>query len=78
MTRAPKEVVASEILREHLVRVLQEQIERTFNLDGQAAGMHLVADLLGRLDDRALRELAYQRGLTTEFDLEPDEVDRRE
>lgn len=78
MRNIPKGAEASAILREHLLRVLLEQIERTFSTEGQAAGLRLVAEVFGRLDDKALRELAYQRGLTTEFDLEPDESERRE
>lgn len=77
MKKTRKEVEASGVLREHLVRVLSEQIERTFSTEGQEAGLRLVAEMFRRLDDRALRELAYQHGLTTEFDLEPDETDRR-
>ena len=62
--------------REHLLRVLSELLERTFASEGQAATLRLMADLLRRLDGSTLRELAYQQGLTTEFDLEPEENEK--
>ena len=61
----------SDIGREDLVRLLADQIERTFNSEGQSQGLRLVEEMLLRLDDTALRELAYKRGLTTESEGEP-------
>ncbi|HJR35452.1 MAG TPA: hypothetical protein VJ817_10915 [Gemmatimonadales bacterium] len=61
----------SDIGREDLVRLLADQIERTFNSEGQSQGLRLVEEMLRRLDDTALRELAYKRGLTTESEGEP-------
>lgn len=61
----------SDIGREDLVRLLADQIERTFNSEGQSQGLRLVEEMLLRLDDTALRELAYKRGLTTESESEP-------
>jgi hypothetical protein len=61
----------SDIGREDLVRLLAEQIERTFNTEGQSQGLRLVEEMLLRLDSTALRELAYRRGLTTESESEP-------
>lgn len=60
--------------REDLVRVLADQLERTFNTEGQSSGMRRVEEMLLRLDESALRELAYRQGLPTEAEAEPDEV----
>ena len=62
----------SGIGREDLIRVLADQIERTFNEEGQTYGLRLVEEMLLKLDDTALRELEYRRGLTTEFERAPD------
>ncbi|HLB53881.1 MAG TPA: hypothetical protein VJK71_02105 [Gemmatimonadales bacterium] len=75
MIQPSKESEAELISKEHLIRVLSEQIERTFSSEGQSAALKLVGDLLRGLDASALRELAYQQGLTTEFDLEPDQAE---
>ena len=61
----------SEIGREDLVRLLADQIERTFSTEGQSQGLRLVEEMLLRLDSTTLRELAYKRGLTTESEGEP-------
>jgi hypothetical protein len=61
----------SDIGREDLVRQLADQIERTFNTEGQSRGLRLVEEMLLRLDSTALRELAYRRGVTTESESEP-------
>jgi hypothetical protein len=61
----------SDIGREDLVRLLADQIERTFNTEGQSQGLRLVEEMLLRLDSTSLRELAYRRGLTTESESEP-------
>jgi hypothetical protein len=58
---------------EDLVRLLADQIERTFNTEGQSSGLRLVEDMLVRLDQSALRELAYRQGLPTEAATEPEE-----
>jgi hypothetical protein len=70
--RPSKQAEAALARREHLVRVLSELVERTFTAEGPDSGQRLLAELLRRLDDTALRELAYQQGLTTEFDREPE------
>ena len=75
--RETKATEGQEIMREHLLRILLEQVERTFSTEGQAVGLRLVASLFERMDDAALRELAYRFGLTTEADLEPEAEDRR-
>jgi hypothetical protein len=61
----------TDIGREDLVRLLADQIERTFHSEGQSRGLRLVEEMLLRLDSTTLRELAYQRGLTTESEGEP-------
>lgn len=61
----------SDIGRDDLVRLLSDQIERTFNTEGQSQGLRLVEEMLLRLDSTALRELAYRRGVTTESEGEP-------
>lgn len=76
--RETKATEGQEVMREHLLRILLEQVERTFSTEGQGAGLRLVAALFERMDDAALRELAYQYGLMTEADLEPEEENRRE
>lgn len=70
--RTPKPTEAAVIAREHLVRVLLEQLERTFTTEGTAGGLRFVEQLLLHLDESALREYAYQHGIMTEFDLEPE------
>lgn len=75
--RTPKSEEAAGIRREHLLRVLSELVERTWSMEGQEAGRRQLHALLGRLDDTALRELAYRSGITTEADLEPGEGERR-
>lgn len=72
-----KPAEAAVVAREHLVRLLLEQLDRTFTTEGQEAGLRSVGDLLRRLDAAGLREYAYQHGLITESDLEPEhEPDR--
>ncbi len=73
MIRPSKKAEGELVSKEHLIRVLSEQIERTFSSEGQAAGLKLMGDLLRGLDESALRELAYLQGLTSEFDREPDQ-----
>ena len=73
--RNPKTVEAALIEREHLTRVLLEQMERTFGAEGSAGALALMEELLLRLDETSLREYAYLRGITSEADLEPDAVE---
>jgi hypothetical protein len=72
-----KATEASRIMHEHLVRILSEEVERTFSTEGQEAGARFVTGLFRHLDETALRELAYKFGITTEADLEPKEGERR-
>jgi len=58
--------------RQHLLRLLLEQFERTFTTEGHPAAFRAVADLLGRLDDDALRAYAYDHGIRSEEELEAE------
>ncbi|HEU5303233.1 MAG TPA: hypothetical protein VFU40_01205 [Gemmatimonadales bacterium] len=60
---------ADIISREHLVRVLLEQIERTFATDGRDKALQHIAGMLRRLDETALRALVYEQGLVEESEL---------
>jgi hypothetical protein len=60
---------ADIISREHLVRVLLEQIERTFATDGMDRGLQHIRAMLRRLDEAALRVLVYEQGLQDESEL---------
>lgn len=62
--------------RQHLVRRLLEQLERTFTTEGHEAALSVVTDLLGRLDDDGLRAYAYQQGIRSEDEFEGAEPDR--
>ncbi|HEY7502916.1 MAG TPA: hypothetical protein VH700_02365 [Gemmatimonadales bacterium] len=61
--------------REHLTRILLEQMERAYGTEGSAGLSRMLGELLRRLDDRALRDYALALGLTSELELE-DEPDR--
>ena len=58
--------------RQHLLRLLLEQFERTFTTEGQASALGVVTDLLERLDDDALRAYAYEHGIRGEDELESE------
>ena len=58
--------------RQHLLRRLLEQLERTFATEGQETALRVVSDLLERLDDDALRAYAYQHGVRSEDDFEEE------
>ena len=66
---------ADQISREHLIRLLVEQIERTFNVGGQRQALQKIADLLRGLDEPALRGLVYQQGLQSEEELTEAEIE---
>jgi hypothetical protein len=63
---------ASTASRQHLLRRLLEQLERTFSTEGYPAALRMVTELLERLDDDALRGYAYQEGIRTEDELESE------
>jgi hypothetical protein len=67
-----KPTQAAVIDKEHLVRLVLEQLDRTFSTEGQERGLRSVGDLLRRLDATRLREYAYMHGLITESDVEPE------
>jgi hypothetical protein len=66
---------AEIVSREHLVRLLLEQIERTFNTEGQVQALQQVAAMLRSLDQPALRGLVYRQGLQGEDELVEPEAD---
>lgn len=61
---------SAEIDREHLTRVILEQMEHAYGTEGTAGLSRLLGELLRRLDDRALRDYALALGLTSELELE--------
>lgn len=69
-----KATEADIISREHLVRLLMEQIERTFATNGREQGLQQIAAMLRNLEEPALRALVYQQGLQAEDELlEPEQ-----
>jgi len=66
----PTEALAAS--RQHLLRRLLEQLERTFTTEGQETALGVVTDLLERLDDDALRAYAYQHGIRSEDEFEEE------
>ena len=70
-----KATEAELVSREHLVRLLVEQIERTYAADGPDRALQHITDILRGLDESALRGLVYSQGLQGEdelTELEPD------
>lgn len=63
---------ALAISRQHLLRRLVEQLDRTFTTEGQASALQVVTDLLERLDDDELRAYAYQHGIRSEDEFEEE------
>jgi hypothetical protein len=55
--------------RQHLVRLLLEQVERTFSTEGSQKAMQDLANLLRRLDERTLRALLQAQGVADEDEL---------
>ncbi len=70
-----KSAQADVISREHLVRLLVEQIERTFATNGRAQALQKVAELFRGLDETALRALVFRQGLQNEAELTEPEAD---
>jgi hypothetical protein len=68
--RRPRAAESASIDREHLTRLLLEQMERAYGSEGTASLSRLLGELLRRLDDRALRDYALTLGLTSELELE--------
>ena len=55
----PKPVEADLISREHLSRLLVEQLERTFCTEGSHKALYELRNLLRRLDESTLRALVH-------------------
>jgi hypothetical protein len=70
-----KSAEADFVSRDHLIRLLVQQIERTFAADGRDQALHEVADMLRGLDEAALRTMVYRQGLQTEDEMTEPEVD---
>ena len=66
---------ADQISREHLIRLLIEQIGRTFDIRGRDQTLQNIADMLRRLEEPALRGLVYQQGLQSEEELTEAEIE---
>lgn len=72
MPREPLPPEDRRTSREHLLRLLLEQFDRTFSTEGHAAALPVVTELLERLDDDELRAYAYRHGIRSEDELEAD------
>jgi hypothetical protein len=68
--RSTKATEGSAVEREHLTRLLLEQMERAYGTEGRPGMTRMVTELLRRLEDSALRDYAYSLGLTRERELE--------
>ena len=66
---------ADQTSREHLIRLLVEQIERTFHIDGPKQALQHLAEMLRGLDEPALRGLVYQQGVQSEEELTEGEIE---
>jgi len=73
--RSSKRSEADQISREHLIRLLVEQIERTFDIQGRDQTLQNIADMLRGLEEPALRGLVYQQGLQSEQELTEAEIE---
>lgn len=68
-----KAAEADMVSREHLVRLLVEQIERTATLEGRNRAMQQIAEMLRSLEEPVLRGLVYRQGLQDEDEMtEPE------
>jgi hypothetical protein len=72
-----KATEAETIAHEHLVHLLLEQIERTFETGGRDEGLRQVGAMLRQLDASALRALVYGQGLQDESELTESENEPR-
>ncbi len=68
--RSTKATEGSAVAREHLTRLLLEQMELAYGTEGRPGMTRMVTELLRRLDDSALRDYAYSLGLSSERELE--------
>ena len=60
--------------REHLTRVLLEQMEQAYGTEGTPGLSRLLGELLRRLDDRVLRDYALAVGLISELETQASEA----
>lgn len=60
---------ADWVSREHLVRLLIEQVERTFSTEGSNRALNDLGNLLRRLDEPTLRALVQWQGLANEDEM---------
>lgn len=67
----PKAALEGTAADEELIRLLVEQVERTYETDGRAGAMASVTDMLRRLDPATLQALAVSREVDAE-ELEPE------
>lgn len=65
----PKALEADLVSREHLVRLLIEQVERTFSTEGSNKALHELGNLLRRLDESTLRALVQWQGAADEDEM---------
>lgn len=65
----PKAQEADLVSREHLVRLLIEQVERTFSTEGSNKALHELSNLLRRLDESTLRALVQWQGAADEDEM---------
>jgi hypothetical protein len=65
----PKPTEADLVSRQHLVRLLLEQIERTFSTEGSQKAMQDLGNLLRRLDESTLRALLQWQSVADEDEL---------
>ena len=65
----PKALEADLVSREHLVRLLIEQVERTFSTEGSNKALHELGNLLRRLDEATLRALVQWQGAADEDEM---------
>ena len=66
---------AELVSREHLVRLLVEQIERTYAADGPDRALQHITEMLRGLEGSVLRGLVYRQGLQTEDELTEPEAE---
>jgi len=65
----PKAQEADLVSRQHLVRLLLEQVERTFSTEGSQQALLELGNLLRRLDESTLRALVQRQGAADEDEM---------
>lgn len=64
-----KALEADMVSRDHLVRLLVEQLERTTALEGRNRAMQQIGEMLRSLEEPVLRALVYRQGLQDEDEM---------